>query len=74
MTDGPAHLVGLDAIRRAAARIRPAARRTPLIDAPFPGAYDAARGEASSPPGRVWLKAESLQHVGAFKLRGAFSD
>jgi threonine dehydratase len=53
-------LVGLDEIRAAAVRIRGVARRTPLIDAPLPS-------------GRVWLKAESLQQVGAFKLRGAYN-
>ncbi len=56
---GPS-LVGLDEIRAAAVRIRGVARRTPLLDAPFAS-------------GRVWLKAESLQQVGAFKLRGAYN-
>ena len=56
-------LVSLDAIRAAADRIRGTAVRTPLLDSWLDG------------PGgtRVWLKAESLQHVGAFKLRGAFN-
>ncbi|MCL7956459.1 MAG: threonine/serine dehydratase [marine benthic group bacterium] len=53
-------LVGLDEIRAAAVRIRGVARRTPLLDAPLAS-------------GRVWLKAESLQRVGAFKLRGAYN-
>ena len=53
-------LVGLDEIRAAAVRIRGVARRTPLLDAPFGS-------------GRLWLKAESLQQVGAFKLRGAYN-
>jgi threonine dehydratase len=53
-------LVGLDEIRAAAVRIRGVARRTPLLDASF----------ASE---RLWLKAESLQQVGAFKLRGAYN-
>ena len=53
-------LVGLDAIRAASVRIRGVARRTPLLDAVL--------GEV-----RLWLKAESLQHVGAFKLRGAYN-
>jgi threonine dehydratase len=63
-------LVGLDAIRRAAERIRPVARRTPLLDAPFERGNGSASG---GPTGRLWLKAESLQHVGAFKLRGAYN-
>jgi threonine dehydratase len=53
-------LVSLDTIRAAAARIASIAIRTPLLRAPFPGASD-----------EVWLKAESLQPIGAFKIRGA---
>jgi threonine dehydratase len=69
----PPSLVGIDAIRRAAERIRPVARRTPLLDAPFaPRAPDDGTAD-SGPTGRLWLKAESLQHVGAFKLRGAYN-
>jgi threonine dehydratase len=57
VTDRP--LVGIDAIRAAAATLRGVATRTPLV--PF------------GPPGdRVFLKAESLQPIGAFKLRGAY--
>ncbi|MGD8494702.1 MAG: threonine/serine dehydratase [Gemmatimonadales bacterium] len=56
-------LVSLDEIRGAAARIRGTAVRTPLLDSWLgrPGGT------------RVWLKCESLQHVGAFKLRGAYN-
>jgi threonine dehydratase len=53
-------LVSLDEIRAAAARIASIAIQTPLLRAPFP----TVRGE-------VWLKAESLQPIGAFKIRGA---
>jgi threonine dehydratase len=53
-------LVSLDAIRAAAARIAGIAVKTPLVQAPFPGVG-----------GEVWLKAESLQPIGAFKIRGA---
>ena len=53
-------LVSLETIRAAAARIAGIAVKTPLVRAPFPG----VRGE-------VWLKAESLQPIGSFKLRGA---
>jgi threonine dehydratase len=53
-------LVSLDEIRAAAARIASIAIRTPLLRAPFPGVS-----------GEVWLKAESLQPIGAFKIRGA---
>jgi threonine dehydratase len=47
-------------IREAAARIAGVALRTPLVRAPFPGTA-----------GEIWLKAESLQPIGSFKLRGA---
>jgi threonine dehydratase len=55
-------LVELTAIRSAAARIAGIALKTALIRAPFPSL--AAEKE-------VWLKAESLQPIGAFKIRGA---
>jgi threonine dehydratase len=50
-------LVTLDEIRQAAARIRGVAIHTPLL-----------RWED-----RTWLKPESLQPVGAFKMRGAYN-
>ena len=53
-------LVSLAAIRSAAERIAGVATRTPLVRAYFPWV-----------PGQVWLKAESLQPIGSFKLRGA---
>jgi threonine dehydratase len=53
-------LVELSTIRDAAARIAGIALKTPLIRAPFVGLA-----------GEVWLKAESLQPIGAFKIRGA---
>jgi threonine dehydratase len=52
--------VSLDAIRAAADRISGIAVKTPLIRADFPGVS-----------AKVWLKAESLQPIGSFKLRGA---
>ena len=52
-------LVGIEAIRAAAATLDGVATRTPLV--PF------------GPPGeRRYLKAESLQPIGAFKIRGAY--
>jgi threonine dehydratase len=63
-TEAP-HLVSLDAIRAAAARIRPVAMRTPLVRAAFPGVSGHGTGR------EIWLKAESLQPIGAFKIRGA---
>jgi threonine dehydratase len=52
-------LVGIDAIRAAAATLRGVAVRTPLV--PF-----------GRPEARRYLKAESLQPIGAFKIRGAY--
>jgi threonine dehydratase len=57
MTDRP--LIGLDEIRAAAAQLRGVALHTPLV--PY-----------GPPEGRTYLKAESLQPIGAFKLRGAY--
>jgi threonine dehydratase len=55
-------LVTIDDIQAAVARIAGRVVRTPLL--PFP----------SPDPGRpLWLKPESLQPTGAFKLRGAFN-
>ena len=50
-------LVSLEAIRAAADRIRGVAVRTPLLS------WDE----------RTWLKPESLQPIGAFKIRGAYA-
>ena len=53
-------LVSLDDIRAAARRIEGVALRTPLVEF------------AAGPP-RILLKAESLQSIGAFKIRGAYN-
>ena len=58
-------LVDLDTIRAAAARIAGIAVKTPLVRAPFAGVADRGSGR------EIWLKAESLQPIGSFKLRGA---
>jgi threonine dehydratase len=60
MTTAADSLVSLDTMREAALRISRIAIKTPLVRAPFPGVS-----------GEVWLKAESLQPIGAFKIRGA---
>jgi threonine dehydratase len=58
---GTPPLVTLDQIRAAAERIAPIARRTPLVD-------------VSVTAGRpLFLKCESLQPGGAFKIRGAYN-
>jgi len=54
-------LVSVDEIREARERIRPIAKTTPLVD-------------VSDLAGRpLWLKCESLQPGGAFKIRGAYN-
>ena len=58
-------LVTLATIRAAQARIAPIAVQTPLVEAAFPGLSGYGTGK------RIWLKAESLQAIGAFKIRGA---
>ena len=58
-------LVSIAEIRAAANRIASIAIRTPLIEAAFPGLSGYATGK------RIYLKAESLQPIGAFKIRGA---
>ncbi|MCU0617679.1 MAG: threonine/serine dehydratase [Gemmatimonadaceae bacterium] len=58
-----APLVDLPQFEAAAARLRGVALRTPLLPLDVP---------AGRFPHAVWLKAECLQRVGAFKVRGAF--
>lgn len=55
-------LTTIDDISVAAKRIRQLVVRTPLIPAPW-----------ADPERPLWIKAESLQPVGAFKVRGAFN-
>ncbi len=57
-------LVSLAEIEAAAARIRAVAVRTPLLP---------VEALADRFPHGVWVKAECLQRVGAFKVRGAFN-
>ena len=57
-------LVSLADIEAAAVRIRPAARVTPLLEVPWP------TGDGK---GRLLLKCENLQPMGAFKIRGAYN-
>ena len=54
---GEPHIVSIGEIREAAQRIRGVATRTPLLR------WDDA----------TWLKPESLQPIGAFKMRGAYN-
>ncbi len=65
MSDTTTQLISIDAIRAAALRIAPIAMKTPLVRAAFPGRSGHGTGR------EIWLKAESLQPIGAFKIRGA---
>lgn len=65
MPQSAPQLVTLDAIRVAARRIAPIAMKTPLVRAAFPGLSSHGTDR------EIWLKAESLQPIGAFKIRGA---
>lgn len=66
-SDPAAELVSLADMREAAARLRGIAVRTPLLPFGPPIAGD-PRGRT-----RVYLKPESLQPIGAFKIRGAYN-
>jgi threonine dehydratase len=59
--------VTLDSIRDAATRISDVAVRTPLVRLDLPG----SRRRAGSEPLEVYLKLETLQPIGSFKIRGA---
>ncbi len=64
---GTPDLVTLEEIRQAAERIAGVVVRTPLI--PFGPPLE---GNRYGHP-RTWIKPESLQPIGAFKLRGAYN-
>lgn len=57
--------ISIDAVRQAATHMYEAAVRTPLIRLDLP--FDAGQGPT------VYLKLESLQPIGSFKLRGAWN-
>lgn len=59
--------VTLDEINAARERIKGTAVYTPMLEVPWPGT------QAPEAPKALWLKAESLQPMGAFKIRGAFN-
>lgn len=65
MTTETQVLVDLETIRAAAKRIASVAVKTPLVRAPFPGLAGYGTDK------EIRLKAESLQPIGAFKMRGA---
>ncbi len=57
--------VTIDDVRAAAGRLDGVAVRTPTVRAPLLEERTGAR--------RVWLKCENLQHINAFKFRGAYN-
>ena len=59
----------LEEVQRARARIADVAVRTPLVRLPL----DAPTDALGSPPVELYLKLESLQPIGSFKLRGALN-
>ena len=63
MVTNSAAVVEVSEIEAAAERVRPAARVTPLIEVPWPGPGT----------GRLFLKCENFQPMGAFKIRGAYN-
>jgi threonine dehydratase len=63
-------MVTLDQIKLAQRRLRGIASRTPLVPY-FPPATGAASVQETQ--SQLWLKPESLQPVGSFKLRGAYN-
>ena len=62
-------MVTLEQIKLAQRRLRGIAARTPLIPY-FPPATENGSAQAR---GQLWLKPESLQPIGSFKLRGAYN-
>ena len=56
------NLITLEELRRAQERLRGVAFHTPLVSI-----------ETPELPGRLWVKAEGLQPIGSFKLRGAYN-
>ncbi len=63
-------MVTLEQIKLAQRRLRGVAARTPLVPYFAPATED---GSAQGERGQLWLKPESLQPVGSFKLRGAYN-
>ena len=63
-------MITLDDIKAAQEKLRGIAARTPLV-CYYPPPGDPSQKRATR--GELWLKPESLQPIGAFKLRGAYN-
>ncbi len=66
-------LVTLAEITEARNRIRGTALYTPMLEVSWPGTQAPKAPKAPQAPQALWLKCESLQPMGAFKIRGAFN-
>jgi threonine dehydratase len=66
-------MVTLQSIQQAQQRLQGIAVRTPLIRYFPPPQPRAGENENDIPRGKLWLKPESLQPIGSFKLRGAYN-
>ncbi len=64
-------MITLDDIKAAQEKLRGIAARTPLVQY-YPPTDKKGTSKASK-GGELWLKPESLQPIGAFKLRGAYN-
>ena len=65
MTEPRTRQITLDTIREAAVTIAGVARRTPLIPLDL--------GQSSGSEAKIFLKLETLQPIGSFKIRGAYN-
>lgn len=66
-------MVTLDDIQSAQQRLRGIAARTPLVRYYPPSQKIGSSKSKPMPSGALWLKPESLQPIGSFKLRGAYN-
>ena len=62
--------ISLETIRDAAAHVYRAAVRTPLVGLDLPFSSDGRSNEAAA---TIYLKLETLQPIGSFKIRGAYN-
>jgi threonine dehydratase len=66
-------MVTLDDIKSAQQKLKGIATRTPLVRYYPPAQKSPTSKTAAGRSGALWLKPESLQPVGSFKLRGAYN-
>jgi threonine dehydratase len=66
----PTRNISLETIRSAAGHVYDAAVRTPLVRLDLPPVVESRSGPASP---QIYLKLETLQPIGSFKIRGAYN-